>query len=78
MDPGDVVSARLAALEPGETVCIPGLEDPAGVEHHHNTARQLMQASGHPQASRYSNARTHERAAKPPGAAPGAPRTTAP
>ena len=57
MDPGDVVSACLAALEPGKTVCIPGLEDPTGIEHHHNTARQLMQASGHPQASRYSKAR---------------------
>jgi uncharacterized protein len=56
MDPGDVVTASLAALELGETVCVPGLDDPAAVEHYHDAARQLMQASSHTLASRYQNA----------------------
>jgi uncharacterized protein len=56
MDPGDVVTASPAALELGETVCVPGLDDPAAVEHYHNAARQLMQASSHTLASRYQNA----------------------
>lgn len=54
MDPGDVVTACLAGLDLGETVCIPGLADPAAVEHYH-AARQLLQASGHALASRYLN-----------------------
>lgn len=53
MNPGDVVTASLAALDLGETVCIPGLDDPAAVEHYHNTARQLIQASGSALARRY-------------------------
>ncbi|HYB17857.1 MAG TPA: SDR family NAD(P)-dependent oxidoreductase [Streptosporangiaceae bacterium] len=53
MDPVDVVAASLAALDLGETVCIPGLDDPAAVEDYHNTARQLMQASGRALARRY-------------------------
>jgi uncharacterized protein len=52
MDPGEVVTASLAALDVGETVCIPGLDDPAAVEHYHNAARQLMQASETPRCSR--------------------------
>jgi short-subunit dehydrogenase len=56
MDPGDVVTACLAALDLGETVCIPGLGDPAAIEHHHAAARQLLQASGHALASRYQTA----------------------
>jgi short-subunit dehydrogenase len=53
MDPGDVVTACLAALDLGETVCIPGLGDPAAIEAYHTAARQLLQASGHALASRY-------------------------
>jgi uncharacterized protein len=56
MEPGEVVTASLAALDLGETVCIPGLGDPAAVEHYHNAARQLLQASGQALASRYLNA----------------------
>jgi hypothetical protein len=43
---GERGSDALGALDLGETVCIPGLDDPAAVEHYHNTARQLIQASG--------------------------------
>ncbi len=43
----------LTALNLGETVCIPGLGDPAAIEHHHAAARQLLHASGHALASRY-------------------------
>jgi hypothetical protein len=39
--------------EPRRTVCIPGLGDPAAIEHHHAAARQLLHASGHALASRY-------------------------
>jgi uncharacterized protein len=56
MDAGDVVTACLAALDLGETICVPGLDDPAAVEHYHNAARQLMQASSHTLASRYQKA----------------------
>jgi uncharacterized protein len=44
MDPGDVVTASLTALDLGETVCIPGLGDPAAIEGYHAAARQLVQA----------------------------------
>jgi hypothetical protein len=60
MDPGDVVTASLTALELGETVCVPRLDDPAAVEHCHNAARELMQASSHTLASRYQKARALE------------------
>ena len=56
MDPGDVVTACLAALELGETVCVPGLDDPAAVEHYHTAAGQLIHASSHTLASRYHKA----------------------
>jgi uncharacterized protein len=45
-----VVTACLAVLELSETVCVPGLDDPAAVEHYHSAARQLIQASSHPLA----------------------------
>ncbi len=48
MDQGELVAASLAAPDLGEMVCIPGLDDPAAVEHYHNAARQLLQASGQP------------------------------
>ena len=53
MDPGDVVTASLTALDLGETVCIPGLDDPAAIEDYHAAARQLVQARGPALASRY-------------------------
>jgi hypothetical protein len=39
MNPDQVVTASLAGLDLGETVCLPGLDDPAAVEHFHNAAR---------------------------------------
>jgi uncharacterized protein len=60
MNPGDVVTASLAALALGERICVPGLDDPAAVEHYHNATRQLMQASSHTLASRYQKARALE------------------
>jgi len=53
MNPGDVVTASLAALDLGETVCLPGLGDTAAVEQYHTAARQLLQANGQDLASRY-------------------------
>ena len=52
MDP-DVAAACLAALDLGETVCVPGPGDPAAVGQFHAAARQLLQSSGHALASRY-------------------------
>jgi len=51
--PGDVVAASLTALDLGETVCIPGLGDPAAIEDYHAAARQLVLARGPASASRY-------------------------
>jgi hypothetical protein len=62
------VTACLAALDLGETVCIPGLDDPAAIEHYHNAARQLLQASGPALASRYQTTAAlghHEQASVP-------------
>jgi hypothetical protein len=53
MNPGDVVTASLTALDLGETVCLPGLGDTAAVGQHHTAARQLLQANGQDLASRY-------------------------
>jgi uncharacterized protein len=53
MNPGDVVTASLAALDLGETVCLPGLGDTAAVRQYHTAARQLLQANGQHLASRY-------------------------
>jgi uncharacterized protein len=53
MNPGDVVTASLAALDLGETVCLPGLGDTAAVGQYHTAARQLLQANGQDLASRY-------------------------
>jgi uncharacterized protein len=67
MNPGDVVTASLAALDLAETVCIPRLDDPAAVEHYHNTARQLIQASGQTLARRYRTTRTGNLSLNQPG-----------
>jgi uncharacterized protein len=69
MDPGDVVTACLAALDLGETVCIPGLGDPAAVGQFHAAARQLLQSSGHALASRYLATAVPETVAEPRAAA---------
>jgi uncharacterized protein len=69
MDPGDVVTACLAALDLGETVCIPGLGDPAAVGQFHAAARQLLQSSGHALASRYLATAVPEAVAEPRAAA---------
>jgi uncharacterized protein len=68
MDPGDVVTACLAALDLGERVCLPGLDDPAAVEQFHNAARQLLQASGPALASRYLTTAVPQTIAEPPPA----------
>ncbi len=67
MDPGDVVTACLAALHLGETVCVPGLGDPAAVEQFHAAARQLLQSSGPALASRYLATAVPETIAEPLG-----------
>jgi uncharacterized protein len=59
MQPDDVVAASLAALEAGELVCIPGLEDPTLVEQLTAAQRAIMQAGNRPVlASRYTTAGT--------------------
>lgn len=70
MDPGDVVTASLAALDLGETVCIPGLDDTAAIEDYHAAARQLAQASGHALASRYQTTAVPHTQAEPPARRP--------
>ena len=68
MDPGEVVTASLAALGLGEAVCIPGLDDPAAVERYHHAARQLTQTGLHVLASRAGSA-PGPPAARMPGSA---------
>ena len=70
MDPGDVVTASLTALELGETVCIPGLGDPASIEHYHAAARQLVLARGPALASRYQTTAVRHTQAEPPARRP--------
>lgn len=55
MDPDDVVTASLAALELDEPLCLPGLEDAALVERYHRHQRELLSAANHDRlASRYT------------------------
>jgi short-subunit dehydrogenase len=57
MQPDDVVAASLAALEAGELVCIPGLEDPTLVEQLTGAQRAIIQAGNQRElASRYKTA----------------------
>jgi len=70
MDPGDVVTASLTALDLGETVCIPGLADPAAIEDYHAAARQLVQARGPALASRYLTTAVPHTQAEPPARRP--------
>ena len=57
MKPDAVVKASLAALERGELICVPGLDDPSLLEQLGSAQRAVMQASNRPQlASRYTSA----------------------
>ena len=57
MGPDEVVTASLAALEHGELICVPGLEDPALIEQLTGAQRAVMQAGNRPQlAARYKAA----------------------
>jgi uncharacterized protein len=54
MQPDEVVAASLAALERGELICVPGLEDSALIDQLVGAQRAVMQAGNRPQlASRY-------------------------
>ena len=68
--PGDVVTASLTALDLGETVCMPGLGDPAAIEDYHAAARQLVQARGPALASRYLTTAVPHTQAEPPARRP--------
>lgn len=57
MQPDEVVAASLAALDRGELLCVPGLEDPSLVEELGKAQRALMEAGNRPQlAARYKAA----------------------
>lgn len=45
IQPEDVVTAALAALERGEVVCSPGLDDAALIEQYRESQRRVLQAS---------------------------------
>jgi uncharacterized protein len=54
MQAADVVTALLAGLARGEIVCVPGLDDPALVEHLSDTARTILTTANRPAlAKRY-------------------------
>jgi hypothetical protein len=54
MEAADVVQASLAALERGEVVCIPGLQDAGAVGRRDSAQAELLQAAGKPEmAERY-------------------------
>lgn len=54
MEPDDVVTASLAALELDEPLCLPGLEDAGLTERYHQQQRELLLAANHDRlASRY-------------------------
>ena len=57
MDANDVVQASLGALEKGEVVCIPGLEDPGALTKRDAAQSELLQVAGKPDlAQRYRDA----------------------
>jgi short-subunit dehydrogenase len=57
MSPDDVVDASLAALDGGQLVCVPGLEDPALFENVGKAQRAVMESGNRPQlAARYKTA----------------------
>jgi short-subunit dehydrogenase len=54
MEAVDVVRASLAALERGEVVCIPGLDDPSAITRRDATQAELLKVAGNPElAERY-------------------------
>jgi short-subunit dehydrogenase len=54
MQPDDVAAASLAALEAGELVCVPGLDDPSLIDKLGTAERAVMESANRPQlASRY-------------------------
>ncbi len=54
MSPEEVVSASLRALDAGEVVCVPGLEDPTVVERYHDAQREMLRQGNRPElAERY-------------------------
>ncbi len=54
MSPEEVVAASLRALDSGEVVCVPGLEDPAAVDRYHEAQREMLRQGNRPElAERY-------------------------
>ena len=54
MQPEEVVAASLAALERGELICVPGLDDPSLLDNLGKAQRAIMEAVNRPQlAARY-------------------------
>jgi hypothetical protein len=57
MSPEEVVTASLRALDAGEVVCVPGLEDAAVVERYHEAQREMLRQGNRPElAERYRSA----------------------
>jgi len=57
MSPEEVVTASLRALDAGEVVCVPGLEDPTVVERYHEAQREMLRQGNRPElAERYRSA----------------------
>ncbi|MGO8687814.1 MAG: SDR family NAD(P)-dependent oxidoreductase [Candidatus Dormibacteria bacterium] len=54
MSPEEVVTASLRALDTGEVVCVPGLDDPTVVDRYHEAQRELLRQGNRPElAERY-------------------------
>jgi len=57
MNPEEVVAASLRALDIGEVVCVPGLEDPTVVDRYHQAQREMLRQGNRPElAERYRTA----------------------
>ncbi|MBP0457875.1 SDR family NAD(P)-dependent oxidoreductase [Streptomyces montanisoli] len=56
MDPADVVTASLAALRSGETVCVPGLDAAEAIDGLADAERDIRTAAGASLAPRYRDA----------------------
>jgi len=54
MSPEEVATASLRALDVGEVVCVPGLEDPAVIDRYHQAQREMLRQGNRPElAERY-------------------------
>jgi hypothetical protein len=54
MSPEAVVTASLRALDAGEVVCVPGLEDPSVIDRYHQAQREMLRQGNRPElAERY-------------------------